>query len=1000
MNLLIVITGVEAIKKLENKEIDLLAPAQFTDLLRAKFDYAKIYLGTEAAAIYTHSDSQILYEDFNSMNKLTYGVAVPSTFAKVFVEKYTKAHKIAPKLKFYANTTELSAALASNEVDAIVTNIMFASSKYKLLGWFSLLPIYYISQKGNEEILDPLDLAMMKILANNPAYIAELESKYFPVYSNQEMTYEEIKFAKKNLDGFTIALQDNFYPLSDWDPKDDKFKGISADILEKIADYLDVKFNYVVIPSDEYTHSYLSEHHIDALANVDFNDANREEPNYLLTTPYLNFDKVVVAKKTTIFSKDSPITVGLPVTNASMGKVIKKDYPNFNIKVFETINDCLGAVLEDDVDAVVLNRHIVDRAIEKPKYSNLNVNLMTEVRKNLSIALLNPLEDPAKADKIRTIFDKAIKSIDRDVLNQVVIENTTNYHYVFTVFDFIYKYQLLIAVFLVLTTICFFLLLRARNIEAEKNKDLDIKNKQLGDAVGLAQRASVAKSQFLSRMSHEIRTPMNAIVGLTAIGKMHTHEPERIEDYLTKIDLSSKLLLNIINDVLDMSAIESEKLKIAHDKFNIRELLTSLSNIYYAQCRTKNVHFEMVTSEIIHENLVGDGLRVNQILMNLLSNAYKFTPEHGEITVTVTETTANVGQVFLRFIVKDSGIGMSKEMLTRLFKPFEQESANTAKQFGGSGLGLSIAKNLVEMMHGVIQVDSIQGQGTVFTVDMPFDKGQDTHTITKEELKDIHALVVDDDEASLEYTALVLSRIGVRFDTAKSGDEAIKLLEQSYDNDDGYDVCLLDWKMPGLSGIDITKKIREEFDPDTVIIIVSAYDVSECHDEATSAGANYFVTKPLFQSTVFNLMMKLSGGKYIERSAKPNSYDFSGHKVLLAEDNELNREIALELLKMVHMETDYAVNGQEAIDKFVASDVGAYDIILMDIQMPIKDGLQAAREIRTLDRKDAKSVPIYAMTANAFNEDVADAIASGMNGHIAKPIDTEIMYQTIKKALE
>src|SRR5574344_1123750 len=429
MNLLIVITGVEAIKKLENKEIDLLASAQFTDLLRAKFDYAKIYLGTEAAAIYTHSDSQILYEDFNSMNKLTYGVAVPSTFAKVFVEKYTKAHKIAPKLKFYANTTELSDALA---------------------------------------------LAMMKILANNPAYIAELESKYFPVYSNQEMTYEEIKFAKKNLDGFTIALQDNFYPLSDWDPKDDKFKGISADILEKIADYLDVKFNYVVIPSDEYTHSYLSEHHIDALANVDFNDANREDPNYLLTTPYLNFDKVVVAKKTTIFSKDSPITVGLPVTNASMGKVIKKDYPNFNIKVFETINDCLDAVLEDDVDAVVLNRHIVDRAIEKPKYSNLNVNLMTEVRKNLSIALLNPLEDPAKADKIRTIFDKAIKSIDRDVLNQVVIENTTNYHYVFTVFDFIYKYQLLIAVFLVLTTICFFLLLRARNIEVEKNKELDI----------------------------------------------------------------------------------------------------------------------------------------------------------------------------------------------------------------------------------------------------------------------------------------------------------------------------------------------------------------------------------------------------------------------------------------------------------------------------------------------------------------------------------------------
>lgn len=303
-------------------------------------------------------------------------------------------------------------------------------------------------------------------------------------------------------------------------------------------------------------------------------------------------------------------------------------------------------------------------------------------------------------------------------------------------------------------------------------------------------------------------------------------------------------------------------------------------------------------------------------------------------------------------------------------------------------------------MQGAIRLESEKNVGTTFIVDLPFEINAEASACTQEHFKDIRALVVDDDASTIEYTSLVLEHIGVQFDVAESGEKAIDIITSEYDKGSGYDVCFVDWKMPGISGVDVTRKIRALFDADTIIIIVSAYDLSEIEDEAKAAGANLFISKPLFQSTVCNVLMNLSGGKYTKLTAAEEDYDFGGKRLLLAEDNALNREIATELLEMVNLKIDCAENGQEALDRFAASQPGYYSAILMDIQMPIMDGYEAARKIRSSAHAQAATIPIFAMTANAFTEDVSAALSSGMNGHIAKPIDTEVLYSTLQKCFE
>lgn len=531
------------------------------------------------------------------------------------------------------------------------------------------------------------------------------------------------------------------------------------------------------------------------------------------------------------------------------------------------------------------------------------------------------------------------------------------------------------------------------------NDELKRQQKILQDALLVAQKANDAKRDFLSRMSHEIRTPMNAIIGMSAIAFNYLDDKKRTADCLSKITFSSKHLLMLLNDVLDMSKIENGKLNIRQELFDLKNLVTSLADINYGLATAKGLSFEIVISGFKDELLLGDSMRVNKILLNLLSNAIKFTPKGGSVKLEIRMLRSASDKIWLRFIVKDSGIGMKKEFLEHLYEPFEQADNGIARKYGGTGLGMAITKNLVAIMDGTIEVESQEGAGTTFMVDLPFGVSK-VDKKTAAEMEEMRVLVVDDDNDTCEHAVVLLKGMGVNVDWALNGFEAIEKVRSACE-DDGrcYDVCFIDWCMPELDGIETARRMRRYVGPDVLIIIISAYDWSGIEEQAKAAGVNAFIAKPFFASNLYNTLLTVSRKPELGFSAVGNkeTYDFGGKKVLLVEDNELNMEIASELLKFVNLQVEHAENGKVAVDIFRNSKEKEYALIFMDIQMPLMNGYDAARCIRSSEHPAAGTIPIIAMTANAFNDDVQAAFDAGMNGHLAKPIDVEVLYKTIAR---
>lgn len=507
------------------------------------------------------------------------------------------------------------------------------------------------------------------------------------------------------------------------------------------------------------------------------------------------------------------------------------------------------------------------------------------------------------------------------------------------------------------------------------NDELKRQQKILQDALLVAQKANDAKRDFLSRMSHEIRTPMNAIIGMSAVAFNYLDDKKRTADCLSKITFSSKHLLMLLNDVLDMSKIENGKLNIRQELFDLKNLVTSLADINYGLATAKGLAFEIVISGFKDELLLGDSMRVNQILLNLLSNAIKFTPKGGSVRLEIRMLRSASDKIWLRFIVKDSGIGMKKEFLEHLYEPFEQADNGIARKYGGTGLGMAITKNLVAIMDGTIEVESQEGAGTTFMVDLPFGVSK-VDKKTAAEMEEMRVLVVDDDNDTCEHAAVLLKGMGVNVDWALNGFEAIEKVRSACE-DDGrcYDVCFIDWCMPELDGIETARRMRSYVGPDVLIIIISAYDWSGIEEQAKAAGVNAFIAKPFFASNLYNMLLTVSRKPELGFSAVGNkeTYDFGGKKVLLVEDNELNMEIASELLKFVNLQVEHAENGKVAVNIFRNSKEKEYALIFMDIQMPLMNGYDAARCIRSSEHPAAGTIPIIAMTANAFNDDVQAA---------------------------
>ena len=528
---------------------------------------------------------------------------------------------------------------------------------------------------------------------------------------------------------------------------------------------------------------------------------------------------------------------------------------------------------------------------------------------------------------------------------------------------------------------------------------LENQAKELQAALNLAEQANRAKSDFLSHMSHDIRTPMNAIIGMTDIARSNPDDPEKVQDCLRKISLSSQHLLGLINDVLDMSRIESGKMMINNSSMSLPELLENVVAIIQPHIKAKNQQFSIHLRGVKDEWFDSDALRLRQIFLNILSNASKFTPVEGKITINVEELPdIDEKTARLCFTFSDSGIGIKPEFLTNLFAPFTREHDSRVDKTEGSGLGMAITKKLVDLLDGEITVSSQPGVGTTFKVTLPMQIDEKPQSF--ERFEDLNILVVDDDETVCRQMEQSLMELGVQTVLASSGETAVKLVSEAKDKKE-YDAVFLDWKMPGMDGKETARCIRSLVGVGLPILIVSAYDWSDIEEEAHEAGIDGFISKPLFVSTIYRALQVYVLGNTAEDITKLISEQnfFQGRRFLLVEDNELNREIAVTLLESAGAEMECAKDGLDGVNKFINAPEHYYDLILMDVQMPVMNGYDATSEIRRADRADAKTIPIVAMTADAFAEDVRKAKESGMNGHLAKPLDAAAMKREIKRIL-
>src|SRR5574344_140802 len=847
---------------LADGEIDILTSAQKTPEREKIFDFSERPIGTNDAILTARSgETKFVSGDYSTYNGMRVGMLNGSSRNSKF-ESFAREHSFTYTSVCFDTTEDMLTALhTSHTVDTLLTSNLRKIKNEWILDSFDPSDFYVIVKKGNHELLDEINESIKQMDTYEPLWRKNLWDTFYKADTGEEIAFSPaertfIAEAKEKGTVLTAIINPDRAPYSYFE--EGSAKGIIPELFTEIEKRTGLTFNIIYTKDRASYWKKVGDRDTDVRIDTYFNYSTAEQLGFKLTDPYIDTTIARITKKS---------FTGTPQTIAAL-RYADKTIPyktvtsaTKNVVYFDSIKDCVNAVKNGSVDATYLYTYTAQKFINEDTRSSLTMTIYPQYEVSFALGVSS-----SSATPLLTILNKAVDSIQTDFSEQIISNQTSKMTLSLSLTDYLALHPLI--GILCLLFITFMLILIIVLVMHQNNMNvLEHKNKELASAIEKADKASRAKSNFLSRMSHEMRTPMNAIVGITSIAKDHVLEPAKTLDYLNKISSSSHLLLGIINDVLDMSAIENNKLIINLKSFNLKDTLFAINAMYDVQCNNKNIHFSL-NDKTNDDVIIGDELRVNQILINLISNSYKFTPSGGFITLNVETVSSDSKTEMIQFTVSDNGCGMTEEMLSRLFLPFEQESADTSQKYGGSGLGLAITKRLVDLMGASISVESKKNQGTTFIVTIPFAK--DTITYIPNEI---------------------------------SSNEEIHI-------------------------------------------------------------------------------------------------DFTGRNFLLVEDNELNREIAVELLSSMHAHVDIAENGLRAVQIFESSEQGTYDLILMDMQMPELNGVEATKKIRECSHSQAKQIPILAMTANAYQEDIDACLAAGMNGHLAKPIEPDALYKTINSFLK
>ncbi len=1008
----------EALDMLRSGEVDIVTSVTKTPEREEEFLFSRRDIGTNSTMFTVLAGNESVVEgDYSTYDGLRIGMLEGNSKNRNF-EEFAAEHGFTYEPVYYGEDWELTEALQNGSLDGIVTGSLRATENEWLIESFAEVPFYICVRRDREDLMKQIDDAIEAMDSSDPEWRSSLNRKYYAADSggNIILTADEREYVQ-NLrhsgNALKVLVNPGRMPYSY--VENGELRGIYPAVFAAITERFSIPYEFIPVSGQEEYYDLREKGTADIVLDFPNDYYTAEQQGYRITSPYYTANISLLSLSS--FKEEAKTVAAVSLSDLRKSYLTGIDLPE-EVLTCSSGEECVKAVIDGKADAAILYSYVSELLVRQDGRNKLSFTLVGSMpisyavgrhvpENHLLISILNKNIAAMSSGERSAVVNGEVSKARQDTSPGLLALLYSNPIYGIGATVILFLFLMMIAMLAVRSTnqkrLKREIAMATEELEG-KTRELEARTEELSRALKAADSANRAKTTFLNNMSHDIRTPMNAIVGYTALATTHLDNRERAMDYLEKITQASSHLMSLINDVLDMSRIESGKVTIEERPGNLAEILQGLRSIIQSDVYAKHLELFIDTVDVVNEEIFCDRLRLNQILLNLVSNAIKFTPSGGTVAVRVTQKPSQKsGCAVYEFVVRDTGIGMSPEFVETIFDPFTRERNSTVSGIQGTGLGMAITKNIVDMMGGTIDITSKKGEGTEFRVNLEFRLSGERKEVPEiGELKGLRSLVVDDDLVCCQSVAKMLRQVGMRAEWTHSGREAVIRTEEAMELGDSFHVYIVDWAMPEMDGIETVRQIRRAVGEDSPIILMSAYDWADIEETARSAGVTDFISKPLFVSDLHRTLKNSISREPEEvlTQEDPQPAVFEGKRILLVEDNELNREIATEILQESGFQVEDAENGKAACEKVENSRPGYYDLILMDIQMPVMDGYEASRYIRRLKDPALARIPIIAMTANAFEEDKRAVISAGMDGHLSKPIDVGNMLKALEELLE